>query len=164
MVAAGADDAARSSGPPASAARAGSGEVTPPKGGREGIVPLTARLALVLCELARSGQRVLTGDDGAEVNRAWVSCAMKRAQRRAGMVQDGRVHILRHTFCSRLAMLNVPAMSIGELAGHVSLQSTQRYLHLSSRAKVQAIQALDGAVGLGTRLTPGPATQKELLN
>jgi site-specific recombinase XerD len=70
---------------------------------------------------------------------------MKQAQRRAGMAQDGRFHILRHTFCSRLAMLDVPAMSIKELAGHVNLQTTQRYLHLSSRAKGQAISALDAA-------------------
>jgi len=36
-------------------------------------------------------------------------------------------------------------MSIKELAGHVNLQTTQRYLHLSSRAKGQAISALDAA-------------------
>lgn len=58
---------------------------------------------------------------------------------------SGRVHVLRHTSCSRLAMLDVPAMSIKELAGHANLQTTQRYLHLSSKAKGQAIAALDSA-------------------
>jgi hypothetical protein len=49
------------------------------------------------------------------INRAWLYRAMQRAQRRAKMVEDGRVHILRHTFCSRLAAANVPMLTIKEL-------------------------------------------------
>ena len=107
-------------------------------------MPMTRRLAEALASHRHlRGPRVLVQDDGTGINRAWLWYAMKAAQRRAGMVQDGRVHILRHTFCSRLAMLDVPAMSIKELAGHANLQTTQRYLHLSSKAKGQAIAALD---------------------
>jgi integrase len=84
---------------------------------------------------------------------------MKKAQRRANMIQNGRVHIVRRTSCSRLAMLDVPAMSIKELAGHAHLQTTQRYLHLSSRAKGQAIGALDEAVARGPM--PGEALETE---
>lgn len=122
------------------------GEVTLPKGGKERVVPLTKRLSASLgAHRHLRGARVLVQDDATSANRAWLWYAMKRVQRRAGMEQDGRIHILRHTFCSRLAMLDVPAMSIKELAGHVNLQTTQRYLHLSSRAKGQAISALDAA-------------------
>jgi Phage integrase family/Phage integrase, N-terminal SAM-like domain len=46
-------------------------------------------------------------------------------------LKGGNLHILRHTFCSRLAMLGVPAKAIQELAGHQSLTTTQRYMHLS---------------------------------
>jgi site-specific recombinase XerC len=57
-------------------------------------------------------------------------------------------------------MLDVSAMSIKELAGHVNLQTTQRYLHLSSRAKGQAISAFDAAlaaprVNTGETVAPG---------
>ena len=55
----------------------------------------------------------------------------------------GRLHILRHTFCSRLAMRGATAKAIQELAGHVSLFTTQRYMHLSPAAKDTAVQALD---------------------
>ena len=41
------------------------------------------------------------------------------------------VHILRHTFCSHLAMRGAPARAIQELAGHSELGMTQRYMHLS---------------------------------
>jgi hypothetical protein len=43
--------------------------------------------------------------------------AAERASRRAKLSQDG-VHILRHTFCSHLAMRGAPPRAIQELAGH----------------------------------------------
>jgi integrase len=55
------------------------------------------------------------------------------------------VHILRHTFCSHLAMRGAPARAIQELAGHQDLSTTQRYMHLSPAALDAAIRLLDGA-------------------
>ena len=51
---------------------------------------------------------------------------MRLAARRAGVLRHG-VHILRHTFCSHLAMRGAPARAIQELAGHKDLSMTQRY-------------------------------------
>jgi hypothetical protein len=42
--------------------------------------------------------------------------------------------MLRHTFCSHLAMNGVPARSIQELARHQSMLTTERYMHLSPSA------------------------------
>lgn len=57
------------------------------------------------------------------------------------------LHILRHTFCSWLAMRGAPTTAIQELAGHESLPTTQRYMHLSPAAKDAAISLLDTAKG-----------------
>src|SRR5437763_10250730 len=62
--------------------------------------------------------------------------------------RDGRtvkpgIHILRHTFCSHLAMRGAPARAIQELAGHEDLATTQRYMHLSPAAIEGAIRLLD---------------------
>ena len=54
------------------------------------------------------------------------------------------VHILRHTFCSHLAMQGAPARAIQELAGHQDITTTQRYMHLSPAALDAAVQLLDG--------------------
>ena len=54
------------------------------------------------------------------------------------------MHILRHTFCSHLAMKGAPARAIQELAGHADLTTTQRYMHLSPAATEDAIRKLDG--------------------
>ena len=53
------------------------------------------------------------------------------------------MHILRHTFCSLLAMRGAPARAIQELAGHRELGMTQRYMHLSPAALDSAIRLLD---------------------
>jgi site-specific recombinase XerD len=68
---------------------------------------------------------------------------MRRVARRAN-VKPG-VHILRHTFCSHLAMRGAPARAIQELAGHQDLATTQRYMHLSPPALYAVIRLLDGA-------------------
>ena len=51
--------------------------------------------------------------------------------------------MLRHTFCSHLAMRGAPARAIQELAGHQDLTTTQRYMHLSPAALDSAIRLLD---------------------
>jgi hypothetical protein len=76
------------------------------------------------------------------ITRDRVIKAVRGAQRVAGIEQG--VHILRHTFCSHLAMKGVPARAIQELAGHADLSTTQRYMHLSPAATEDAIRLLDG--------------------
>jgi site-specific recombinase XerD len=58
--------------------------------------------------------------------------------------RDARVHILRHTFCSHLAMRGAPVRAIHELAGHQDLKTTQRYMHLSPTTLDAAIRLLAG--------------------
>ena len=115
-----------------------------PKGGRGRIIPMTDALASALTKNRHlRGERVLTFDDGSPVPghilRDWV----ERAQRRAGLDATGNVHILRHTFCSHLAMRGAPAKAVQELAGHEHLTTTLRYMHLSPAAREGAIQLLN---------------------
>ena len=55
----------------------------------------------------------------------------------------GAVHILRHTFCSHLAMQGAPGNAIQELAGHLEMSVTQGYMHLTPDALGASIQLLD---------------------
>ena len=72
-----------------------------------------------------------------------------RAATRAGLRNSGP-HFLRHTFCSHLAMRGAPARAIQELAGHMDLATTQRYMHLSPAA-------IEGAIRLPDRSGPAEA-------
>jgi site-specific recombinase XerD len=104
---------------------------------------MTQRLTAAL-KAARHlrSERVLSLPDGAPMTQDRVIKAVRGAQRVAGIAQG--VHILRHTFCSHLAMKGAPAKAIQELAGHADLSMTQRYMHLSPAATEDAIRLLDG--------------------
>ncbi len=141
------------------------GHVTLPKGGRTRRLPLTERLAVALqAHRHLKGPRVLYYDDGASPTNKEIRMWMERAQRRAVLPANGGYHILRHTFCSHLAMQGATAKAIQELAGHQDLTTTQRYMHLSPAHKDAAIRLLDRrpvddeAVGDGleTSLRPEP--------
>ena len=54
----------------------------------------------------------------------------------------GRLHDLRHTFASHLAMSGVPIPVIGELLGHKNISTTMRYSHLSPDTHKAAIKKL----------------------
>ena len=79
---------------------------------------------------------------------------LAKVGRRANVRSNGP-HILRHTFCSHLAMKGAPARAIQELAGHRDLATTQRYMHLSPSAVIDAIRLLEGAQKFGDILETG---------
>jgi integrase len=120
------------------------GHVTSTKGGRSRGVPMTERLTTALkAHRHLRSTRVLCSAGGTPFTRDQVIKAIRGSQRRAGLSREG-VHILRHTFCSHLAMRGAPARAIQEVAGHADLMTTQRYMHLSPAATEDAIRLLDG--------------------
>jgi integrase len=117
------------------------GQLASPKGGRLRYIPLTTRLAMALRDHRHMrGPLVLYQPDGSPLTEGQVQGYVRRAAQKAGLFNNGP-HMLRHTFCSHLAMRGAPARAIQELAGHENLTTTQRYMHLSPAA-------LDGAIRL----------------
>ena len=115
-----------------------------PKSGKGRIVPMTDALdAALRTHRHLRGERVLYRDNGVPPRchhvREWIAAA----QRRAGLPASGALHVLRHTFCSHLAMRGAPAKAIQELAGHAHLSTTLRYMHLSPAARSSAIDLLN---------------------
>jgi integrase len=127
------------------------GEVTMPKGGRLRYVPMMTRLATTLKQHRhlRSGL-VLRQDGGGALTQRRIDGYVRRAARRAGLRSCGP-HVLRHTFCSHLAMRGAPARAIQELAGHPSLRTTMRYMHLSPAALDSAIRLLESTANSQNR-------------
>jgi hypothetical protein len=56
----------------------------------------------------------------------------------------GNVHILRHTFCSHLAMRGAAPKAIQNLAGHQHLSTTMRYMHLSPSERERSAYSTGG--------------------
>jgi hypothetical protein len=65
-----------------------------------------------------------------------------RAARRAKLAENG-VHILRHSFCSHLAMRGAPIEAIQGLGGNRDLGMTERYMHLRAAALDRAMRLLE---------------------
>jgi len=89
------------------------------------------------------GASVIRRDDGDSVRRRDLRRWLRAAQRRARVNLSEGPHLLRHTFCSHLAMRGAPAKAIQELAGHSNLTTTYRYMHLSPAAREGAIRLLN---------------------
>ena len=86
---------------------------------------------------------MLYADDGRAATSYQLRTWLQVAQRRAGLRATGGLHVLRHTFCSHLAMRGAPVKAIQELAGHADLSTTLRYMHLSPSARQGAIALLN---------------------
>lgn len=120
------------------------GELLSTKGNRPRVVPMTTALRDALREMMREkSERVLMNDDGRPLSVQNIRTWMGWAQKAAGLPHLGALHVLRHTFCSHLAMRGAPVMTIRELAGHKSLRTTMRYMHLAEGEKDRAIALLN---------------------
>ena len=108
--------------------------------------PAARKAPAIAGATAASVAVALRPHDGVPFTHEIVRELVRRTARRAGVAKGG-VHILRHTFCSHLAMRGAPARAIQELAGHQDLTTTQRYMHLSPAALDAAIRLLDLANG-----------------
>jgi site-specific recombinase XerD len=61
--------------------------------------------------------------------------------------------VLRHTFCSQLAMRGAAPKAIQELVGHSTLTMTLRYMHLAPSALCEAIDLLNFGQPAGSALS-----------
>lgn len=107
-------------------------------------VPMTARLANALKALPNGcSDMALASPTGDTLSKETVRSWMRRAQAGAGLRSAGDIHILRHTFCTHLAMKGVPVNTIQRLAGHKHLTTTLRYMHVVDGAAEDAIRILE---------------------
>lgn len=118
---------------------------TVPKGGKGRKVMMTGELAAALAKSRNLRDRILTTDDGQGLTNKIVRTWFERAQRAAGLEVTGAIHRLRHTFCSMLAAEGAPPGAIQKLAGHASISTTMKYMHLSPTTLDAAIGLLDRA-------------------
>ena len=128
-----------------------------PKGRRVRTVPLTPSLVSQLASLPRGttcgvehqvgkcrAGLVLTSERGMVLrNSNFASRVWVPALERAG-IGECRIHDLRHTYASWLLQAGRPLAEVGQLLGHVSPTTTQRYTHLASTPSAAVLEALSG--------------------
>lgn len=125
------------------------GHVGTPKGGKSRRIPLTSRLSEAIEAIRHlRGKRLLWQANGSPVKVTTLQSWIEVATKRAGLQPSRNLHKLRHSFCSHLAMRGVPALAIKEWAGHASLTTTMRYMHLSPHSTDAMIGVLERGAGV----------------
>ena len=111
------------------------------------VVRMTDRVLEALQRLRREqgqkGGRVLLRPNGSPFTDHPFRDFLIEVQERARLPATGNVHILRHTFCSHLAMKGAPLSSIQKAAGHSNIRTTMKYIHLIPNEVDKAIDALN---------------------
>ncbi|MCH9687649.1 MAG: site-specific integrase [Deltaproteobacteria bacterium] len=116
------------------------GHEGPPKGGRARVLPLAPRLRKALSTYRHvDGPNILWSSSRRPPCAKTVHGWLNKAERAANLAENSP-HMLRHTFCSHLAMNGVSIREMQQLAGHKSIETTQRYMHLAPSAGRSAIE------------------------
>lgn len=120
------------------------GEIGLPKSNKSRSVPMSKRLMLALKAYRHlRGPRVLYQPNGLTPRRIDLAAWLREAEAAAGLPVTGHVHSLRHTFCSHLALAGVDVRTVMALAGHASIVTTQRYMHLAPDSTENAVKMLE---------------------
>ena len=100
------------------------------------VIPLTRRAAAILLRQPRTRDSRLSSLNPTERPTTPIG------RRRAGLA-DVSLHVLRHTFISRLVQAGRPLPEVSALAGHRDITMTMRYAHLGPRQLREGIDALE---------------------
>ncbi len=73
---------------------------------------------------------------------------MDRAKKKAGIKQDGNMHMLRHSFATHLLDKGIDVVFIQKLLGHNDIKTTLRYLHVTNKDLVHILSPLEDIEGL----------------
>ncbi len=73
---------------------------------------------------------------------------MQKAKTKAGIIQDGSMHMLRHSFATHLLDKGIDVVFIQKLLGHNNIKTTLRYLHVTNKDLVNILSPLEDIEGL----------------
>lgn len=125
------------------------GELSTTKGKKERTVPVGPQAGQLLRErrLAVGGDDsdfVFAQPDGTHLNRNHIKHAHTRGCRAAG--RPIRIHDLRHTYGTIMALRGVPMPTLQKLMGHTEINTTMRYLHTNLTSMEKAALVLEQAL------------------
>ena len=130
------------------------------KGAKDRLVPLSQRLLEELrayWRLYRPGTWLFPGDKpGQPVTGGNMQRRFARLVQRVGLSKHCSLHTLRHSYATHLLEAGVDLLTLKMLLGHRALETTARYLHVSTQRLHATPSLLDLLVLPQVRLRPAP--------
>ena len=83
------------------------------------------------------------GDFDGRYSQRGVQWAVKEAAKRAGILKDVHTHTLRHTYATHLLEDGLDIISLKDLLGHESIETTMEYLHVAQSNRIKPFSPLD---------------------
>ena len=83
------------------------------------------------------------GDFDGRYSQRGVQSAITQATKKAGITKEVSVHTLRHTYATHLLEDGLGILTIKDLLGHQSIDTTMIYLHVAQSGKTKAFSPLD---------------------
>jgi site-specific recombinase XerD len=128
------------------------------KGGKDRLVPLSPRLLEELrayWRLCRPRTWLFPGHKpGRPISAGNMQRRFSRLVRRVGLSKRCSIHTLRHCYATHLLEAGVDLVTLQMLLGHKSLETTARYLHVST----QRLRHTPSLLDLLVLPKPGAAT------
>lgn len=83
------------------------------------------------------------GDFDSRYSQRGIQWAVNEAKKKAGISKPMNVHTLRHTYATHLLEEGLDILTIKDLLGHESIDTTMIYLHVAQTDKCRAFSPLD---------------------
>ena len=108
-------------------------------------IPINDKMRPLLIKLraaSRNRGYVFTNKSGGKLSRNHIRNKLLITLKKAGISDVSKVHTLRHTFASHLAMDGVDMMTIKKIMGHADIATTMIYSHTTEQHLVDAVNKI----------------------
>jgi site-specific recombinase XerD len=116
------------------------------KGKKDRVVSISPNMLIMLREYYKQYQPKYYLFEGQFENEHLSERSMQqviqKAKRKAGIKQDGSMHMLRHSFATHLLDKGIDVVFIQKLLGHNNIKTTLRYLHVTNKDLVHILSPL----------------------
>lgn len=116
------------------------------KGKKDRMLPMGTMLARGISKYIQAEKPRLylfEGNDGNVYSQRGAQWAISQAVKKAGIAKEVSLHTLRHTYATHLLEQGVNILTIKELLGHASIETTMVYLHLARPSASMAFSPMD---------------------
>jgi site-specific recombinase XerD len=122
------------------------------KGKKDRVVSLSPNMLIMLREYYKQYQPkdyLFEGQfENEHLSERSIQQVIKKAKIKAGISQDGSMHMLRHSFATHLLDKGIDVVFIQKLLGHNSIKTTLGYLHVTNKDLVHILSPLEDIEGL----------------